>query len=274
MSKRYLGIICLLYSSIFGYVVFFDKLKNFLAPQMQIYIKLSIIPLLLIGIVMLVNNKIHYQFNVSDIVLILPLVFLILAGDGRLTSSFASGRVNNFKVEKKSKIEVSNDYDSIQLLEEEDDKEEELEKEYDFSNVDFDVVDASYSGLSGYFSSASSSVKYVGKTMRVRGLAIKSAEYLPKGFFAVGKYEISCCAADASFVGFFVKGGVDVVENKWYEIEGVLEVGKVSDGYDVMYIKVINIKEISSKDEEQYIYPCYAYDDGLCTEMAKYQLEY
>jgi hypothetical protein len=39
MSKRYLGIICLLYSGLFGYVIFFDKLKNFLAPQMQIYIK-------------------------------------------------------------------------------------------------------------------------------------------------------------------------------------------------------------------------------------------
>lgn len=40
-----------------------------------------------------------------------------------------------------------------------------------------------------------------------------------------------------------------------------------------MYIKVINIKEISSKDEEQYVYPCYAYDSGSCEAISKYDLD-
>ena len=103
--KRYLGIICLLYSGIFGYVVFFDKLKMFLAPQMQIYIKLSIIPMLLIGLVMLFNNKVHYKFKISDLVLILPLILLIFAGDGRLTTSFASNRTTNLNTENRTKSE-------------------------------------------------------------------------------------------------------------------------------------------------------------------------
>ena len=104
MKKRFLGLICLLYSGIIIYVLVFDKLKNFLAPQMQIYIKLSLIPIVLLGFVMLFSNNITYKFKIGDLILILPLVFMILAGDGRLTASFASNRMTNIKKENKRKI--------------------------------------------------------------------------------------------------------------------------------------------------------------------------
>lgn len=39
-----------------------------------------------------------------------------------------------------------------------------------------------------------------------------------------------------------------------------------------MYIKVINIKEIDSKSEEQYVCLCYAYDDGICS-YSNYNLQ-
>ncbi len=41
-----------------------------------------------------------------------------------------------------------------------------------------------------------------------------------------------------------------------------------------MYIEVINIKDISSKGEEQYVYPCYVYDNDSCGALSKYDLEY
>ena len=65
-----------------------------------------------------------------------------------------------------------------------------------------------------------------------------------------------------------------ITDNKWYEIEGVLEKGKDKEGYDIMYINVINIKEIDFKNEEQYIYHCYAYEEGSCEAIGKYNLEY
>lgn len=58
------------------------------------------------------------------------------------------------------------------------------------------------------------------------------------------------------------------------KLKGILEKGKDKDGYDIMYIDVKNVKEIDSKSEEQYVYPCYAYDDGVCEDMEKYDLEY
>ncbi len=286
MSKRYLGLICLLYSGIFGYVVIFDKLKNFLAPQMQMYIKLSIIPMLLIGLVMLFNNKVNYKFKISDLILVLPLVLLIFAGDGRLTSSFASSRITNLNTENRTKseekVEAKKEEEIIELPKSEEKKEEVKEEpteeninNYDFSNVDFDIVDASYSELSNYITFAPKADKFKGQTIRVRGFALKKASYLPDGYFAIGKYAISCCAADAGFTGFIAKyDNNKITTDKWYEVEGILEKGKDKDGYNIMYINVINIKEISSKGEEQYVYPCYAYDDGSCEAMSKYDLEY
>ncbi len=282
MSKRYLGLICLLYSGIFSYVVIFDELKLFLAPQMQIYVKLSIIPMLLIGLVMLFNNKVHYKFKISDLVLILPLILLIFAGDGRLTSSFASNRTTNLNTDNRTKseekIEDKKEEEIIELPKSEE-KQEEVKEEninnYDFSNVDFDIVDASYSELSNYITFAPKADKFKGQTIRIRGFALKKASYLPDGYFAIGKYAISCCAADAGFTGFIAKyDNSKIIADKWYEVEGILEKGKDKDGYDIMYINVINIKEISSKGEEQYVYPCYAYDDGSCEAISKYNLEY
>lgn len=275
--KRYLGIICLLYSGIFGYVVFFDKLKMFLAPQMQIYIKLSIVPMLLIGLVMIFNNKVHYKFKISDLVLILPLILLIFAGDGRLTASFASNRTTNLNTENRAKSESKEKDKTEEPKQEkkEEPKVEEPNESYDFSNPNFDIVDTSYSELSNYITFAPKADKFKGQTIRVRGFALKKASYLPDGYFTIGKYAISCCAADAGFTGFIAKyNNNKITENKWYEVEGVLEKGKDAEGYDIMYIKVINIKEISSKGEEQYVYPCYAYDDGACEALSKYNLEY
>ena len=40
----------------------------------------------------------------------------------------------------------------------------------------------------------------------------------------------------------------------------------------VLFVKVINIKEIDGSKEEQYVYPCYAYDNGSCSIMDKYDL--
>ena len=37
--KKFLGFICLAYSFIIAYLWIFNQLKNFLAPTMQIYIK-------------------------------------------------------------------------------------------------------------------------------------------------------------------------------------------------------------------------------------------
>jgi len=264
MSKKYLGIICLIYSGIFGYVVFFDKLTNFLAPQMQLYVKLSIIPMLVIGLILLFNKKNHYKFKISDLILLVPLIILIIAGDGVLSSEFASNRA--ISTNKKNRIKQDEQYEY---------DEEYLNAEYDFTNPYFEIIDSNYEGLADYITFAPKAEKFKGETIRVRGFILKKAPYLPKGYFAIGKYSVSCCVADAEFLGFVVKYDINkVIEGNWYEIEGILEKGVDAEGYSMMFIKVVNIKEIKAKGEKRYIYPCYNYAEGSCEAMAKYEMDY
>ena len=279
MKKRCLGLSCLIYSVIILYVIIFDKLKNFLAPNMQIYLKLSFIPLLLIGLVLCLNKNINYKFKFSDIILLLPLIMLVLSGDGRLDANFALNRMTSLdKTSSLSRLESNKEEENIVVtpnLDLSNEEENKTLEDYDFTNPYFDVTDSSYDTLANYITFASKATKFIGKTIRVRGFAITNAAYLSSGNFSIGKYGISCCAADANFVGFIAKYDTSKIENnKWYEIEGVIEEGIYNQTEKIQVIRVINIKEINGKKEEQYVYPCYSYEDTMCSELHKYDLEY
>ena len=90
----------------------------------------------------------------------------------------------------------------------------------------------------------------------------------------LGKYVITCCAADSSFIGYAVKQGDFKVQNGgWYEIEGVLEKTNLGEDFSVLAIRVINIKTIDQNSEEQYVYQCFAYDkDGSCKKLQEYDM--
>lgn len=273
MSKRYLGIVCLLYSGLITYTIVFDKLKNFLAPTMQLYIKLAVLPMFVFGLVILFNKKNTYKFRLSDLILLLPIIIFILTQDGRLTSTLVKNKSNIIRVGDRKKVSVK---DKKKEEEKEELKSEEVveknEEKYDFSKPDFEIVDANYDALSSYLTYEVKAKKFIGKTIKFRGFAVTKAQFLPKGYLAVGKYSISCCVADAGFTGFIIKADDRKLKNdSWYEIEGVLE-EKENEAF--MYVRIINLKEIKAKSEEQYIYPCYSYGDGSCSEVTKYDIEY
>ena len=265
MSKRYLGVICLLYSLIIGYVIIFDKLKNYLAPQMQLYIKLSLLPLIIIGFVLLFDSKSHYKFKISDLILLFPLFFIIVSNDGRLTSTLASNRSTkiNRKVNVENKSEKKKNDEYVELP---NDK---------LDNVIFDVIDETFGYLSVYLSFADKAIYQEGKTIRLKGFATMDGKINPDGYFSIGRYEVSCCVADASFMGFLIKdNNYNIKENKWYEVEGTLKkVPKNSQKY-ILAIEPSYIKQINGKNEEQYVYPCYSYGDYYFSEMTKNNKQY
>ena len=275
MRKKFLGFICFLYTSIIIYVLLSDSIKNYLAPQMQIYLKLSILPLFIMGVVLYSIKKDKDEFKVSDLILILPIILLFMSGDGRLTMTLANNRMNNYNDRKNTTVEEEKVINEVPLEEITEDEIDNIDNNsnYDFSNTYFDVSDSTYDGLANYITYVAKSDTYEGKTIRVKGFTITEEDYIPNGYFAIGKYSVSCCAADATFVGFIAKNK-KIKNNTWYEIEGVLVKDKDKLGYDILAIDVINIKEIDGNSEEQYVYPCYAYGDGSCKDMQKYNLEY
>lgn len=264
MSKKFLGVISFLYALIFSYVVLFDKIKHFLAPQIQIYIKLSIIPLFLLAIILFFKEEEDYQFKISDLILILPLVMLILAGDGRLNSHFAKTRNRRVSISAQGKEESkTEEYDYI------------LKGDYDFTRPYFYVTNKSYGEIADYLSFGSGKDRFIGKTIKVSGFALKKASYIPDNYFALGKYLITCCAADADFTGFIVKEDkYKIKSDAWYDIEGVLLKGKDKENHDILYIKIINLKEINGKKELTYVYPCYSSGEDGCYATKKYKFDY
>ncbi len=289
MSKKYLGFICFIYSAIIFYVWISGLLRNFLAPNMQLYLKISAFVFIPMGLVLLFNNRVNYKFKISDLILLLPIVLLIIAGDGRLTASLANNRFNNIssnknvinenKEENKEEVEEEKNIEDIEtvLLELPEEKIQitTTTPKADEKKYYFDIIDSSYVDLANYLTFGSTSNKYDGYSIRVKGFAVTKSSFLPEGYFLLGKYGSNCCVADSTFTGFYVKyDPSNVTKNNWYELTGVLREGKDADGLPIMYIEVDSLNEIDSSKEETYVWPCYTYDDGLCKEVQKYNLEY
>lgn len=172
MKNKFLAIICIIYSLIIGFVWRYNIIDNFLAPQMQIYLKITFFVLLFLGIIVMFSEKISFKFKITDIILLLPLFMLIFAGDGRLTTSFASNRIIN----NNSSSTVSA---NSELTKKEKEKNKEIDynvenNNYNFDNVDFDVIDANYYDLANFLTYINKNNKYVGKTIRVRGFTTKN----------------------------------------------------------------------------------------------------
>jgi len=270
--KRYLGWICMLYAMIIGYVWMFDKLKNFLSPSMQIYIKISLFIFLILGYVLTNLDKEDDpgKFKWSNLVLIIPFIALILCGDGKLSANLAQNRMlkinktsvsNNKEKKKEEKVEIP----EIDVSK--------IEENMEIKHYDYDIKDIIYDGLASYLTFDETAVANAGKTIRVRGFIVKKAEFVPKGYFTIGKYSVGCCIADAQYMGFYVDYDESKVKDGgWYEIEGVLIPAVDNDGYNSLAIKATKVTQIDSKDEEQYIYPCYNYDNA-CQELEKYGIE-
>ena len=255
--KKYLSIVSLIYSSIIIYIFISDKLSNYLAPSMYLNLIIAIILLVIITIISLLSKS-HYTFNYKDLILLLPLLTILLSQDGVLSTTFASSRINNYSPSREITEESTNKIDIDQI---------------DISKIDFDISDAAYAEVANYLTFHPNAKDYENKTIKVNGFSILNNNLVPNGYFALGKYLISCCAADSEFVGFIIKyDTTNIKDNAWYEVEGILRKGKDNEGYDIMYIEVVNLKEIDT--QKQYVYPCYSYDDGLCSEISKYNLKY
>jgi putative membrane protein len=267
MKKRFIPIVSIIYGVLLIYLFMSGKLSSFLAPNMHIYFYLSIVPLIIIGLVTVIKAP-KIKFKITDLILLLPIIMLLLAGDGTLTSSFAKSRMNNNNVNKTKTAEKSK-------TEEKKEEEPTIDKEkYDFSNVYFDVIDSTYQGLSNYLTYTSGARIYSGKTIRVTGFIIKNESYLRDNLVAIGRYGITCCAADAEFAGFMVNiDATKVKENEWYTIEGVLKEDLDGEGYDILSIEVINIKK-ASKPKDTYVYMCNEYGKGDCSDLQKYEFIY
>lgn len=280
MKKRYLGFICIIYFILFIFIFIKGYMGNYLAPQMHKNILIASVVLFVIGLVIIFSKKFDYKFKISDLVLLLPIFMFIFAKDGRITTNLASNRTSGFdskKIVETDKVKDNNSFDDSLVIPEvpEEVKNNELPVTDSTTIVDYDVVDEVYSVIADMVTFNKHPEKIVGKTIRVRGFTMLENEMFTKDYFAIGKYIISCCVADASFGGFVAKYDdmSKIKDNSWYEIEGVLELAKSTYGSDMVVINVKSVKSLNNDKEQLYAYPCYSYGDGSCSALDNYDIE-
>ncbi|WP_134215883.1 TIGR03943 family putative permease subunit [Pelotomaculum propionicicum] len=95
---------------------------------------------------------------------------------------------------------------------------------------------------------------YAGKEISMLGFVYKETGMQP-GQFALGRYVITCCSADASFAGFLCEydNTGDFKEGDWLTIRGTIKVGQ----YNGSSIPVILVGAFNKTDQEPanpYIY--------------------
>ena len=93
-----------------------DSLKNFLAPNMQLYLKISLFLIFIMGIILLIGNDNSYKFKISDLVLVLPIILLLTSGDFRLTTSLASNKISKYNKKEVVEVEESSEQEIIYIV--------------------------------------------------------------------------------------------------------------------------------------------------------------
>ncbi|MEG2353461.1 MAG: TIGR03943 family protein [Clostridium sp.] len=95
-----------------------------------------------------------------------------------------------------------------------------------------------------------------GETLKLRGVIYKDNSMKDKEFI-LGRMILSCCAADAQFVGFICENntGIDIIKEQWVEVQGEIdyEVNEKGELYPRLIINNIRLLK-GSEGEDKYIY--------------------
>ena len=248
MKDKILGIYFVVLSFVIYTLYFVGYLNNFLAAKMIMFSLISATILLVLGLLILFNKIKNLKLSKNTCILIIPLIMIVIANDGKLSLELAKKRGSNLSVSIADK--TNNNSTSYKPEENKENKENKVENNHE-------INDDNYIEALNYLYLNMDEVK--GDTVKISGFAIKDAPFVTEGHFVIGKYVISCCAADAGVVGILVKDSrVKVNDKGWYEIEGVIDV--VKDKYQKETVIIRPKKATPIVPGNMYVYETYTYE--------------
>lgn len=103
---------------------------------------------------------------------------------------------------------------------------------------------------------------FQGKTIEITGFVYRTEAMLEQQF-AVGRFAMTCCSADASPYGVFSEfaDAKSLKDDEWVTITG--KIGKTQfNEMDIMKIDVVSVKK-TEQPEEPYVYPNYDFGSDL-----------
>ena len=103
MKQKLVGIYFILFSIII-YVMYFTKyLQSFLARKVLGFTLIAALLLLVLGILILIGKIKNLNIKKNSYILIIPIIMLIIAGDGTVSLNLAKKRGSNLSAVKANK---------------------------------------------------------------------------------------------------------------------------------------------------------------------------
>ncbi len=243
------------YLGIIIYIVITNSLSKFLNTRLYVYVYLTIPVLVLFMLINLAikSNK-NFKFNervkANGLIYFLPIVLGIIANTSNLSDKFVQSRTNINNITVASKGIASSDDISYNDSSEESDNPEDIiiikdyitQDKYEANSNKEEIVmnDSIYvESITNFYENLD---EFVGRKIKIVGLAYKDKEDLNNDKFALGKYFMYCCLTDLQMMGLLCNyDKKDVVEDSWYEADAVIEAAK----YEGQVLPVLNIKKIT-----------------------------
>jgi putative membrane protein len=225
----------------------------FINPRFKWFIVLCIFLLILLCFVQLWNmdQPPLHRIGVGGYILIFfPLFIYLLLPPKALDASIATKKGVSYKSQQPTKKNEASNPNlpnaMTQTPEEADPLVPKLKK--------MDTIYLTEETYIKYFNTLSSFPKeFEGKEIQVKGFVYYD-DQLPKHQFVTGRFTITCCAADATVIGFITDPSEDVQlkANDWIEIKGKLKTTKYR-GMDMPMIEMESYQSISPP-KDPYVY--------------------
>jgi uncharacterized repeat protein (TIGR03943 family) len=103
---------------------------------------------------------------------------------------------------------------------------------------------------------------FQGKTIELTGFVYR-AEGMNEQQFAIGRFAMSCCSADASPYGVFSQfvQADQLLDDEWITVRGTISKTHFND-VEIMMIDVASVKK-AQKPDEPYVYPNFDFGNDL-----------
>lgn len=251
------------YTGILIYIVITNNLSKFLNTRLYIYVYLTIPVLILFMLINFAiknnkNFKINKRISASGLIYFLPIILGIIANTSDLSDKFIQSRtnINNIAISSKTNAnknetnseskEQSNDSKAIAII-----NDYITPEKYELNNNKEEIVMNDNVYVENITSFYENLDEFVGRKIKIVGLAYKDKEDLNNDKFALGKYFMYCCLTDLQMMGLLCKYDKnDVAEDSWYESDAVIEAAK----YEGQVLPVLNIKKITKVQQPVNIF--------------------
>lgn len=232
-------IILACFSYYFGSLIFTGRIRLFIHPKMDSYVKFAFVFFIILSVYQLgriftsrKENKIKYGY----VIFMVPLILGLYVNPQGLNADAAENKGIYVNGQNHFDHEHIHDYVKVNYL----DKDEIILNDINFTDVINELN--------------THTDEYKGKKVELEGFILKEKD-LDKNQFLIGRMLLSCCAADAQSIAILCQyeNIQSVKQDQWVKVKGIVDSSTDKKGGRLLVIKIESL-EIIDEPVNKYIY--------------------